>query len=414
MKMKKILLFLLLGSSLFSVAQLQVHTVNVTTNDLVYDAITNRIYASVPSANGSNGNSIGVINPVTYQLENTVFIGSEPTALAISDNGQYIYSGFSGTSTVRRFDVATQTSGLQFSLGSDSSTGAFYVEDIEVMPGQPGTIAISRRNNGFSPKHEGVAIYDDNVMRPATTPDHTGSNRIEFTSANSLLGYNNESTEYGIRRLAVNSGGVSNVSVTQNILSNFYIDFIYKDNTMYATDGKVVDVTTAPFVSGQFNNVSGPVVYDTFYNRVCFASFDFSGNITFKRFNPNTFLLFDSLPISQAFGDVKSLITCGNGCYAFNTTDNKVIIINDSTLSTNETESRNEFTVYPNPTTDTITINSEMEIKTVQILDLNGRQINTLSYSDGPIHLGNLESGLYFVKITDVDGNTSSKKIIKR
>ena len=242
--MKRILSLLILGTSSIAFAQLQVNTLNLTANDLVYDSATNKIYASIPSANGSNGNSIGVINPNTYLLENTIFIGSEPTILAISDNGQYIYSGFSGSSTVRRFDVVSQTAGLQFSLGSDSSTGSYYAEDIEVMPSQPTTIAISRKNNGFSPRHEGVVIYDNNVMRPTTTPDHTGSNRIEFTSQNSLIGYNNETTEFGIRRLSVNSSGVSNVSVTQNVLSNFYLDFIYKDNFMYSFDGKVVDVTT--------------------------------------------------------------------------------------------------------------------------------------------------------------------------
>lgn len=410
--MKKILSFILLGCNWFAFAQIQVYTMNVTTNDLVYDAVTNRIYASIPSANGSNGNSIGIINPSTRLLENTVFIGSEPTVLAISDNGQYIYTGFSGTSTVRRFEVASQTAGIQFSLGSDSSTGSYYAEDIEVMPGQPTTIAISRKNNGFSPRHEGVAIYDNNVMRPTTTPDHTGSNRIEFTSQNSLIGYNNETTEFGIRRLTVNSNGVSNVGVTGNVLSNFYLDFIYKDNYMYATDGKVVDMTTAPFVIGQFSNVSGPVAYDSYYNRVCFASYDWSGNITFKRFNPNTFLLVDSLPISQAFGNVKSLITCGNGCYAFNTTDNKVIIIKDSTLGVSE-EEFNKIAVYPNPTNKYLYINSNVEIKEVEISDLNGRSFPNINLENNQLNLDSLTKGIYFARITDSNGNTTIQKIIK-
>lgn len=395
-------------------AQLQVNTLNLTTNDLVYDSVTNKIYVSIPSANGSNGNSIGVINPNTYLLENTIFIGSEPTILAISDNGQYIYSGFSGSSTVRRFDVASQTAGLQFSLGSDSSTGSYYAEDIEVMPSQPTTIAISRKNNGFSPRHEGVVIYDNNVMRPTTTPDHTGSNRIEFTSQNSLIGYNNETTEFGIRRLSVNSSGVSNVSVTQNVLSNFYLDFIYKDNYMYSFDGKVVDITTAPFVIGQFSNATGPVVYDSYYNRVCFASYDFSGNITFKRFNPNTFLLYDSLPISQAFGSVKNIITCGNGCYAFNTTDNKVIIIKDSTLGLSESEEKNNISIYPNPTTDYLFIKSDLDIKDIQISDLNGRIINNLEFQDNKMNLTSLQTGIYFAKISDINGKILTKKIIKK
>ena len=412
--MKKILSLLILGTSSMAFAQLQVNTLNLTANDLVYDSVTNKIYASIPSANGSNGNSIGVINPNTYLLENTIFIGSEPTILAISDNGQYIYSGFSGSSTVRRFDVTSQTAGIQFSLGSDSSTGSYYAEDIEVMPGQPTTIAISRKNNGFSPRHEGVVIYDNNVMRPTTTPDHTGSNRIEFTSQNSLIGYNNETTEFGIRRLSINSSGISNVSVTQNVLSNFYLDFIYKDNYMYSFDGKVVDVTTAPFVIGQFSNATGPVVYDSYYNRVCFASYDFSGNITFKRFNPNTFLLYDSLPISQAFGSVKNIITCGNGCYAFNTTDNKVIIIKDSTLGLSESEEKNKISIYPNPTTDYLYIKSDLDIKDVQISDLNGRIINNLEFEDNKMNLASLQNGIYFAKISDINGKILTMKIIKK
>jgi hypothetical protein len=412
--MKQILFFLVLSVPFLTFGQLQVNVIQLTTNDLVYDSNTNRIYASIPSANGSNGNSLGVINPNNYTLENTIFIGSEPTVLAISDNGQYIYSGFSGTSTVRRFDVSTQTAGLQFSLGSEPFTGSFYAEDIEVMPGHPTTIAVSRKNNGFSPRHEGVAIYDNSVMRPTTTPDHTGSNQIEFIDSNSLVGYNTESTEYGLRRLSVNAGGVTNVSVNGNVLSGFGLDFIYKNNFVYATNGVVVDISSSPFVSGAFTNVNGPVVYDNYYNRVCFASYDWSGNIIFKRFNPNTFLLFDSLPISQAFGDVKSLITCGNGCYALNTSDNKVIIIKDSTLGVSEIELKKDINVYPNPTTDYLYINSEIEIKNVIISDLNGRIINDLQFYDNKMFLGNLENGLYIANIIDVNGNSQSVKIIKK
>lgn len=395
-------------------AQLQVNTLNLTANDLVYDSVTNKIYASIPSANGANGNSIGVINPNTYLLENTIFIGSEPTVLAISDNGQYIYAGFTGTSTIRRFDVSTQTAGLQFSLGSDPFFGAFYAQDIEVMPGNPTTIAVSRRRPNVSPTHGGVAIYDNNVMRPTTTPDHTGSNKFEFTGTNSLIGYNTESTEYGLRRLSVNAGGVTNVSVSSGVLSGFNLDFIYKNNSIYATNGTIVDISAAPFVSGQFTNVNGPVVYDNYYNRVCFASYDSSGNIIFKRFNPNTYLLFDSLPITQAFGTVKSLITCGNGCYAFNTTDNNVIIIKDSTLGLSETEDKSTLSIYPNPTTDYLNIKSDLKIKEIQISDINGRIINNLDFQDHKINLTSLQTGIYIAKITDENGKITTKKIIKK
>ena len=393
-----------------TVAQLQVFTVNVNTNDLVYDSVTNKIYASLPSSNGTNGNSIGIISPITYTLENTAFIGSEPTVLAISDNGQYIYSGFAGSSTVRRFDVATQTAGIQFGLGSDNTTGPNYAEDIEVMPGFPQTIAVARKNNGFSPRHEGVAIYDDNVQRPTTTPDHTGSNRIEFTGPNSLVGYNNETTEFGIRKLSVTASGVTNTSVTQNVMQNFYLDFSYHNNRMYSFDGKVVDVSGVPYLAGQFTGATGPSVYDTYYNQVAFASY--SGSvITFKRYNPETFLLANSLAITQATGPVKSIITCGNGCYALNTA-NKVVIIKDSTLSTPGADS-NAIAVAPNPTTGWLQVSGIANIAASEIHDLNGRVVMR-SGSGEQVNVEGLESGLYVIRVSDEAGNVLVSKFVKK
>lgn len=412
MKKKYFLLFNLLPIIAFS--QLEVNSVEVTTNDLVYDSITDRIYVSIPSSNGSNGNSIGIIDPNNYMLENTVFIGSEPTVIAISDDGQYIYSGFSGSSTVRRFEIPTLTSGLQFSLGSDSPTGSFYVEDIEVMPGQSNTIAVSRRNIGFTPKHEGVAIYDDGVMRPNTTPDHTGSNRIEFISQNSLIGFNNETTEFGLRRMAVNNMGVDVLGVTQNVLSGFGENFSYYNNRIYATDGTVVDTTNSLFVIGTFSNANGPSVYDTGRDLVCYASFDFSGNIVFQRFNPNTFLVEDNLPISAAFGNVNNIITCGTGCYAFNSTDNKVVIIKDTSLSLTKFNYENKLSIFPNPTLDYLSVDNGQNIEKILVYDISGKLVSQFNNEYENLYIGDLASGSYFVKITDRNNITTNRKLLKK
>ena len=411
--MKKKYSILILLFPIFSLAQFNVNIVNVITNDLVYDSNTDRIYVSLPSSNGSNGNSIGIINPDTNILENTVFIGSEPTVLAISDDGQYIYSGFSGSSTVRKFEVSTQTPGIQFTLGSDSSTGSFYVEDLEVMPGQVNTIAVSRRNNGFTPRHEGVAIYDNGVMRNNTTANHTGSNRIEFTSENALIGYNNETTEFGIRRMSINSSGVTVVDVTKSVLSGFEVDFIYYNDRMYATNGTIVDTTNSLFVIGTFSDVNGPSVFDVNTNFVCYASYDFSGNITFKRFNPDTFLLEDSLPISDAFGNVKSIITCGAGCYAFNSSDYKVVIIKDTSLSVSEIDNEFKLSVYPNPAAEYVSINNGENIEEILIYDINGRLVSHFKNKSENLFLGNLATGIYIVRIIE-ERRISNIKLFKK
>lgn len=416
--MNKTLLSLAILISASTFAQMQVNALSLTTNDIVYDANSNRIYATIPSANGSNGNSIGKINPDTYLLENTVFIGSEPKAMAITDDGQYIYTGFSGTSTARRFNVLTQTAEIQFSLGTDSSTGPNYVEDIEVMPGQPNSIAVSRRNNGFTPRHEGVVIYDDGIARATTTQDHTGSNKIEFKNSTTMFGYNNETTEFGLRRLSVNSGGVSEVSVSNNMPSsyNFALDFVYNSDKLYYTDGSVIDVSGSPFLIGKFANVQGPVVYDNYNDLVCFASYDYSGNIVFKRYNPNTFLLHDNLAITQAFGKVESIILCGNGCYAFNTADNNVVIIKNGSLGLNTFAPKSLISIYPNPTSDYVKINSENDQKIIQaqIFDLNGRLLSNSDIANQMVDFKNLTKGMYILKLIDENNSIHFEKVIKK
>jgi DNA-binding beta-propeller fold protein YncE len=89
----------------------------LATKDLVYDRNTQKIYASVPGSAGNVGNSIVPINPAAGTLDSAVFIGSEPGKLALSDDGQYLYTALDGAAAVRRFNVATRTAGQQFALG---------------------------------------------------------------------------------------------------------------------------------------------------------------------------------------------------------------------------------------------------------------------------------------------------------
>ncbi|MEK8180791.1 T9SS type A sorting domain-containing protein [Flavobacterium buctense] len=407
--MKRILL-LLSFVSLNAVSQ-TVSVLNIATNELVYSTHNGKIYASIPSANGSNGNSIGIINPTTISLENTVPIGSEPNVLAISSDGQTLYCGFNGTSSVRKFNVTNNTAGIQFPVGSDSFLGPFYAEDIEVMPDNPNTIAVARRNNGFSPKHEGVAVFDEGIMRTTTSQDHTGSNQIEFVNANLLVGFNNETTEFGFRKLTVNASGVTETSVVNSITWGFGLKFSSHNGKAYFTNGTVVDYNFSPFVSGTFTNANGPSVFDTNTNLVAFGTYDFNGTINFKRYNPETYLLTDNLPITQANGDVKSIITCGNGCYAFNTTDDKVVIIR-YTLGTNDNHLAAQTQVYPNPTNGLlhIVIPDSFTLNNLTITNTLGQKIMT-SYQN-TVDVSSLSKGTYLITVETAYGN-ATKQFVK-
>jgi hypothetical protein len=70
------------------------------------------------------------------------------------------------------------------------------------------------------------------------------------------------------------------------------------------------------------------------------------------------------------------------------------------------------FTVYPNPTSGEVLINSEVAIATIAVFDNLGRKIKSLQ-NEKSVSLIELESGIYFIKITSVEGASETLKVVK-
>jgi uncharacterized repeat protein (TIGR01451 family) len=115
------------STSLTTTAQLPgaTHTIrrlNLETADLVYDPVSRRIHASVPSDSPAGGNSVIAIDPETGALEPPVFVGSEPGKLALSDDGQFLYVGLDGAAAVRRVDLLSRRQGCSSRSGATRSS----------------------------------------------------------------------------------------------------------------------------------------------------------------------------------------------------------------------------------------------------------------------------------------------------
>ncbi len=304
-------------------------TLSLPTNELIWDAGRAKIYASVPSRAGVNGNSIAIIDPVTSAIS-YVFIGSEPNRLAISDDGQYLYVGLDGAAAVRRLNLNTQTPEIQFTLGSDSFFGPMYADDIEVMPGNPHTVAISRRNQGYSPRHMGVGIYDDGVCRPTTTPVHTGANVIEFGSSPEVLyGYNNETTEFGFRRMRVDQSGVTVIDVAANLISGFGMDIEYEGGRIFSDGGRAID-PISDTILGTYVPPSGVWFSLAFRpeasaNRVYFMSDPIYGAKLYS-YVMDTFVPYGSLQVNTGGSWLSSLIRWGEDGFAFRNDADQVVL----------------------------------------------------------------------------------------
>jgi hypothetical protein len=85
----------------------------------------------------------------------------------------------------------------------------------------------------------------------------------------------------------------------------------------------------------------------------------------------------------------------------------------DSNLSTKNI-SLEQFNMYPNPNHGLLNINYQGTINKVQIFDITGKQVLTNNgfEKSTQIDISNLHSGLYLVKLTDVNKRSSIKKLV--
>ena len=305
-----------------------IRQMTLSANDLVFNQGTQKIYASVPSNQGSNGNSIAEIDPVLGSVTNQVFVGSEPNLLAQADDGSTLYVGLDGAASIRRYNMLTHTAGQQFFIGRDNFFGTLGLSDIAVSPGNPSTVAVALQHPNISPPQAGVAIYDDGVRRPKIGPDHVdGSDLLAFASPSLLYG----ATGFGdLTKFSVDSSGVT-VTGTAPFFAGE--EMILANNLLYGSSGQVINPSTGAlvgtFFGGGFFNTSHAI--DVANNRAFFLTSHFiigpGPNVTITAYDLNTFLPVGTISIPGFNGSPGSLVRWGTNGLAFRTSDRKIFLI---------------------------------------------------------------------------------------
>jgi uncharacterized repeat protein (TIGR01451 family) len=230
------------GQSLpvFAVA---VQQLSLMARDLLYDRVSRRIYASVPSSAGAIGNSVVPIDPVTGAVGVPIPVGSEPGRLALSDDGRYLYVALDGAAAVRRVDLPAQMADLEFRLGTDPLWGPVFAEDLAVLPGSREAVAVLLSHYLGSGGDAGIGIYDNGAPRGRTAGNQFfNSTVLQFAASPSrLYAYNGKSSEYGFRRLAVDDLGVSILDVVSNLIAGYSVDMKYDQGLIFSSNGRVID-----------------------------------------------------------------------------------------------------------------------------------------------------------------------------
>lgn len=70
--------------------------------------------------------------------------------------------------------------------------------------------------------------------------------------------------------------------------------------------------------------------------------------------------------------------------------------------------------IFPNPTKDFISINTDLKINYIEILDIKGKLISDYLVNGNKINLENLNDGVYFIKFSVKDKLITKKVIVKK
>lgn len=324
-----------------------VRQISLPNNDLIYDSSRGTIYASVPAYAGSIGNSIASVDPVTGNISTSIPVGSDPSKLALSQNGQYLYTALNGTESVRRVDLAAQTAGLEFPIGhlvvppvNTPVAYPHFVEDMEVLPDNPESVVLTRiyRSSGSTSEHAGLVLFDNGVQRGNTL--FSDSDAIEFGgSAERLYSMGNKSSLGSYQKIIINPSGMTVATFAQKLIGGFNDDMKYDGGLLYSIGGRVVNAE-AQRLLGTFRFPAFPsfplVAPDSQVNRAYYlvglppTDSRTATTWTLRVYDTKTFLQVGTLDIPGVKGAPGPLIRWGKDGLAFGTSGDQIFFIQTS------------------------------------------------------------------------------------
>jgi subtilisin family serine protease len=182
-------------SNVFSTESGHVQTVSVTANELAYDSVTNRVYAS------TNNGTVVPIHPGTGATDAPITVGAGVVGqIEASTSGGILYAVVNNRTQIVKVDLVSRTVGTPFGFGVDMFGSALTVADFAILPNDNNTIGVVL--NYASGTADRVAVYTNSVKRPT------------------VISYNSSSSINPVNALQITAGGTANRFYASNGVTN--------------------------------------------------------------------------------------------------------------------------------------------------------------------------------------------------
>jgi hypothetical protein len=216
--------------------------VNVPASGLIFDPYSQLLYATIPStATNLTGNSIVSIDPATSKVGTPIPIGSEPTVMTETSDGNYLWVGLSGADSLAQFDLLHQslTSTVPLSITQYGGPVGVAATWLAAMPGTDTTLAVGS-----------YGIFDISGSTGSFRPNNVGGIagvNPAFGDASHVYTFDSQSTGAEFYRYTVDASGLTLIDgTTLDGMGGFNGGFQLVDGLVYGAGGGIANPATTP------------------------------------------------------------------------------------------------------------------------------------------------------------------------
>jgi len=228
---------------------------------VVYNAARNELYVSVAGDADAYPNTIVIVDPSSSSVVSTIPVGSNPDALALSDDGSTLWVGIDGAHAIRKVTMTSTppTVGPLTRLIGSNPPSYFDAGSIAVLRGSTLSVAVAFSVGQYQYYASDVRVYDDGVPRPIDVGGLTASS-VTAGRPGYLFGTLASPGYFFV--YTVSASGITQ-TINYNLFRNFSTNttnLVFSADRVYSGSGDVIDVTNpaAPTWAGSVGR-TGPV-----------------------------------------------------------------------------------------------------------------------------------------------------------
>ena len=297
-------------------------------NDAVWEPNQKLLYLAIGSTGPICPNCVIGLDPESGTIVSSAQAGSEPSTLAVSDDGQFLYVGLRGANAIQRFSLPALVLNLTFQSDADEFTPGssgglpLFAQEMAVAPGAPHTLAVARSTSygsivpyGYSNTavQPGVTVvFDDISSRPYPTAATPAANSLAWgADAGTLFTGFNLAQGTQVNTLSTAAGAFVLEPGTGAMPGTFPDVIEYEAGLIYDNSGSVLDPVTSQIVQS-YPGAAGFVTPDSVNNRVFYATVS-NGTFTLSAYNlsQSTLIGTAAIPGSKIGGTISRMIRWG-------------------------------------------------------------------------------------------------------